>query len=83
MDREEPAVIEIKSVIKWYGSVQVLTDCSTTIKKGEVVVVCGPSGSGKSTLIKTVEDCKKEDFFGSPDARTPRAREFLSKILQH
>ena len=54
MDREEPAVIEIKSVIKWYGSFQVLTDCSTTIKKGEVVVVCGPSGSGKSTLIKTV-----------------------------
>ena len=31
-----------------------LTDCTTTIKKGEVVVVCGPSGSGKSTLIKTV-----------------------------
>ncbi len=31
-----------------------LTDCSTEVKKGEVVVVCGPSGSGKSTLIKTV-----------------------------
>ncbi|QGX87503.1 glutamate/aspartate ABC transporter ATP binding protein GltL [Escherichia coli] len=29
-------------------------DCSTEVKKGEVVVVCGPSGSGKSTLIKTV-----------------------------
>jgi ABC-type polar amino acid transport system ATPase subunit len=33
---------------------QVLTDCSTSVKKGDVVVVCGPSGSGKSTLIKTV-----------------------------
>jgi glutamate/aspartate transport system ATP-binding protein len=32
---------------------------------------------------KIVEDCKKEDFFGDPDARTPRAKEFLSKILQH
>ncbi|MEX9542192.1 amino acid ABC transporter ATP-binding protein, partial [Escherichia coli] len=32
----------------------VLTDCTTEVKKGEVVVVCGPSGSGKSTLIKTV-----------------------------
>lgn len=31
-----------------------LTDCSTEVKKGDVVVVCGPSGSGKSTLIKTV-----------------------------
>ncbi|KWK21477.1 arginine transporter ATP-binding subunit, partial [Burkholderia stagnalis] len=33
---------------------QVLTDCTTEVNKGEVVVVCGPSGSGKSTLIKTV-----------------------------
>jgi glutamate/aspartate transport system ATP-binding protein len=32
---------------------------------------------------KIVEDCKKEDFFGNPDARSPRAKDFLSKILQH
>jgi glutamate/aspartate transport system ATP-binding protein len=32
---------------------------------------------------KIVEDCKREEFFGSPEARSPRAREFLSKILQH
>lgn len=47
-------MIEIKNVSKWYGSFQVLTDCTTSVNKGEVVVVCGPSGSGKSTLIKTV-----------------------------
>ena len=47
-------MIEMKNVSKWYGQFQVLTDCSTEVKKGEVVVVCGPSGSGKSTLIKTV-----------------------------
>ena len=47
-------MIEIKNVSKWYGPVQVLNDCSVSIKKGDVVVVCGPSGSGKSTLIKTV-----------------------------
>ena len=45
-------MIDIKNVSKWYGSFQVLTDCTTTIKKGEVVVVCGPSGSGKSTLFR-------------------------------
>ena len=49
-----PAMIEIKNVSKWYGSFQVLTDCTTHVSKGEVVVVCGPSGSGKSTIIKTV-----------------------------
>ena len=47
-------MIELRNVSKWYGSFQVLTDCSTSIQKGEVVVICGPSGSGKSTLIKTM-----------------------------
>ncbi len=47
-------MIEIKNVSKWYGDKQVLVDCTTHVKKGEVVVICGPSGSGKSTLIKTV-----------------------------
>ncbi len=47
-------MIEIQSISKWYGSFQVLNDCTTSIQKGEVVVVCGPSGSGKSTLIKAV-----------------------------
>src|SRR3954464_11147177 len=47
-------MIEIENVSKWYGSFQVLSDCSTRVARGDVVVVCGPSGSGKSTLIKTV-----------------------------
>jgi len=47
-------MIEIDKVSKWYGNFRVLTDCSTSLAKGEVVVVCGPSGSGKSTLIKCV-----------------------------
>ena len=47
-------MIAIQHISKWYGQFQVLTDCSTTIHKGEVVVICGPSGSGKSTLIKTI-----------------------------
>ena len=46
--------IDIQNINKWYGSFQVLKDCTTQVAKGEVVVVCGPSGSGKSTLIKTV-----------------------------
>jgi glutamate/aspartate transport system ATP-binding protein len=47
-------VIELAHVSKWYGPAQVLDDCSMTIAKGEVVVICGPSGSGKSTLIKCI-----------------------------
>ena len=47
-------MIEFNNISKWYGSFQVLKDCTTQVKKGEVIVVCGPSGSGKSTLIKCV-----------------------------
>jgi glutamate/aspartate transport system ATP-binding protein len=47
-------MIELQRVSKWYGDFQVLAECTTSIKQGEVVVICGPSGSGKSTLIKTM-----------------------------
>ncbi|MET0808587.1 MAG: amino acid ABC transporter ATP-binding protein [Pseudoxanthomonas sp.] len=47
-------MIDLKNVSKWYGAFQVLSECTTHVTKGDVVVVCGPSGSGKSTLIKTV-----------------------------
>ena len=47
-------MILMENVSKWYGAFQVLNDCTTSVSKGEVVVVCGPSGSGKSTLLKTV-----------------------------
>ena len=47
-------MISINNVSKFYGSFQVLAECTTSVNKGEVVVVCGPSGSGKSTLIKCV-----------------------------
>ena len=40
-------MIEIKNISKWYGAFRVLTDCTTQVEKGEVIVVCGPSGSGK------------------------------------
>jgi len=44
-------MIIVDAVDQWYGASHVLKDCSLTIQRGEVVVVCGPSGSGKSTLI--------------------------------
>lgn len=47
-------IIQFEGVSKFYGTTQVLRDCSTQIHPGEVVVVCGPSGSGKSTLIKCI-----------------------------
>ena len=85
-------MIEMENVSKWYGPVQVLTDCSVTINKGDVVVVCGPSGSGKSTLIKTVnglEPVQKGvitvDGVGVTDAKTdlPKLRSRVGMVFQH
>lgn len=52
-------MIEVKDVTKHYGNFQVLSNCSTVIERGEVVVICGPSGSGKSTLIKTLNGLER------------------------
>jgi glutamate/aspartate transport system ATP-binding protein len=52
-------MIEIENVSKWYGASQVLKQCSLSVDKGEVVVVCGPSGSGKSTLLKCVNGLER------------------------
>ena len=85
-------MIEIKNVSKWYGSFQVLTDCTTSIRKGEVVVVCGPSGSGKSTLIKTVnalEPIQQGDIIvdgtsiSDPKTDLPKLRSRVGMVFQH
>lgn len=54
-------MIQINQVSKWYGKFQVLVENTTSVAKGEVVVVCGPSGSGKSTLIKCVNGLEPID----------------------
>ena len=54
------AIIEIKKLNKWYGDFHVLKDINLSVKKGEIIVVCGPSGSGKSTLIRCIN--RLEEF---------------------
>jgi glutamate/aspartate transport system ATP-binding protein len=85
-------MIEINNVSKWYGSFQVLTDCTTKVEKGEVIVVCGPSGSGKSTLIKTVnalEPFQKGDIVvnnikvNDPKTDLPKLRSHVGMVFQN
>jgi glutamate/aspartate transport system ATP-binding protein len=85
-------MIDIKDISKWYGTFQVLTNCTTSIQKGEVVVVCGPSGSGKSTLIKCVnalEPFQKGDVvvdgisIADPKTNLPKLRARVGMVFQH
>ena len=85
-------MIEIREVSKWYGAFQVLKDCTTSVEKGEVIVVCGPSGSGKSTLIKTVnalEPFQKGDIVvdgvrvNDPATDLPKLRSRVGMVFQH
>ena len=86
------AMINIENVSKWYGQFQVLTDCTTSVDKGDVVVVCGPSGSGKSTLIKCVnalEPFQKGDIvvdgisLSDPRTNLPKLRARVGMVFQN
>src|SRR5512139_3756074 len=85
-------MIDLRAVSKWYGTFQVLKDCTTRVAKGEVVVVCGPSGSGKSTLIKAVnglEPFQKGEIFvngvsvGDPRTNLPKLRAHIGMVFQN
>ena len=86
-------MIEISHVNKWYGpTFQVLKDCTTSVAKGEVVVVCGPSGSGKSTLIKCVnalEPFQEGQIIldgikvNDPKTDLPKLRARVGMVFQH
>jgi len=82
----------MKNVSKWYDGFQVLTDCSTEVAKGAVVVVCGPSGNGKSTLIKCVNALKpfqKGEItvdgisVGNPQTDLPKLRARIGMVFQN
>ena len=88
----ENPIIVIDNISKAYGATPVLRSCSTSIAKGEVVVVCGPSGSGKSTLIKCINGLEPFQSgriavegidVGSPRTNLPRLRMRIGMVFQH
>jgi polar amino acid transport system ATP-binding protein len=55
------AMVDIRSVHKSFGSLEVLRGIDLEVRAGEVAVILGPSGSGKSTLLRAINHLEKVD----------------------
>lgn len=55
----EDAIVELRSVNKWFGRIHALRDITLKVGRGEKVILCGPSGSGKSTMIRCINRLEK------------------------
>ena len=85
-------MIALERVSKWYGTFQVLADCTMAVATGEVVVICGPSGSGKSTLIKCINGLEPFEQgsitvdgvpVGDKATNLPRLRSRIGMVFQN
>ena len=85
-------MIEVVNLCKSFGDNKVLKNVSTTIKKGEKVVIIGPSGSGKSTFLRCL-NCMEDPtsgsvIFGGVDIANPKVdinihRQKMGMVFQH
>ena len=86
-------LLRIENLKKSYGQLEVLKGISTTISKGEVVVMIGPSGGGKSTFLRCMNLLEQPtggtiEFDGidivSADEKTKnRVRSEMGMVFQH
>ena len=61
MNTDQEVIIQIDNVSKSFGKIKALQGVSTTVKRGEVLVIIGPSGSGKSTLLRCINMLEHPD----------------------
>lgn len=78
-------IIEVKNLIKSFGSNTVLKDISFNVEEGEVVCIIGPSGSGKSTLLRCLNRLEEAQggtisIFGEDILKTKNLNKFRERI---
>ncbi|MBP5602428.1 MAG: amino acid ABC transporter ATP-binding protein [Treponema sp.] len=85
-------LIEVKNLKISFGDLHVIKDLSTTIKKGEKIVVIGPSGSGKSTFLRCLNRLETPDsgtiIFEDNNMTDPKTdldlcRQKMGMVFQH
>ena len=76
------AAVEVRELVKRYGSRTAVAGLSMTVQRGEVLALLGPNGAGKTTTIEVCEGYRAPDsgsvrVFGADpiaDARAVRPR---------
>ena len=85
-------LFEINDLCKDFGKLHVLDHISTTISKGEVLVIVGPSGSGKSTFLRSLNLLERptggQILFEGRDITDPKSdinlhRQKIGMVFQH
>ncbi len=86
-------MIEVKGLQKHFGDLHILKGITTTIEKGEKVVIIGPSGSGKSTFLRCLNRLEQptggtilfdgEDLTAMSEKRLYAVREKMGMVFQH
>ncbi len=86
-------MIEVKNLEKSFGDLHILKGITTTIEKGEKVVIIGPSGSGKSTFLRCLNRLETptsgtiffegEDLTAMSEKRLYAVREKMGMVFQH
>lgn len=86
-------MIEVKNLEKSFGDLHILKGITTTIEKGEKVVIIGPSGSGKSTFLRCLNRLEQptsgqilfegQDLTRMPDKQLYAVREKMGMVFQH
>ena len=86
-------MIDIKDLRKSFGDQEILKGITTTIEKGEKVVLIGPSGSGKSTFLRCLNQLEiptsgeiyfdGEDIINCSEKKLNQVRERMGMVFQH
>lgn len=92
MQDNTQVLFEINDLCKDFGKLHVLDHISTTISKGEVLVIVGPSGSGKSTFLRSLNLLERptggQILFEGRDITDPKSdinlhRQKIGMVFQH
>ncbi len=89
---KDNTILEVRDLVKSFGSLHVIKGVSLQVRKGEVVFLVGPSGAGKSTVLRCMNFLELPDsgqvlFHGAEPERTDKGlnayRCRVGMVFQH